>query len=114
MPIKIYSDFLCNIASKINGFRVDGLEYVPFVIILRHNASQGTIRHETIHYKQMLECLIVFWYVIYIGHYLYNLLKYKNHKIAYKKICFEREAYIYQNNTNYLKERKNYNWGYYL
>jgi hypothetical protein len=110
MPIKIYCDWVCNIASKINGFQVDGSEFIPCVIILRRGCPESIVRHETVHYEQMLECLFVFWYLIYLFNYLINLIRYRDHKIAYKYILFEREAYNNQNNANYIGIRKRYNW----
>ena len=38
-----------------------------------------------------------------------NLIKYKNTKIAYKNISFEKEAYTNQSNLQYLTIRKHYN-----
>lgn len=110
MPLYIYSNWICDLASKINGFKVGGIEFIPFVIILRKGASEQLKNHETIHYKQMMECLIVFWYLIYIGHYLYNLIKFKDHKSAYRAICFEKEAYSKQGSALYLYTRPRFAW----
>lgn len=113
MPFYIYSNWICDLVSKINGFKVDGIEFIPFIIILRKGASEQLKNHETIHFKQQLECLFLVWYMIYLFNYLILRLKYKHYE-AYKKICFEKEAYGNQNKKNYLKTRKLWNWRKYL
>lgn len=70
------------------------------------------IRHEKIHSKQMLE-------LFFVGYYLWYAIEYAvrffiNKGEAYKNISFEREAYINDDNINYLKERKLYAWVKYL
>lgn len=109
MPFYIYSNWICNLASKINGFKVDGLEFVPFVIILRKDSSLSLKNHETIHFWQQLECLFLLWYLIYLFNYLILRLKYKHYE-AYKKICFESEAYENERDLEYISKRKLYAW----
>lgn len=108
-PFYIYCNWICNLASWINNFKVDGIEFIPFFVILRKGSSPQLKNHETIHFKQQVECLFVFWYLIYISQYLFNLIKMK-HYDAYKNICFEKEAYKNQQNFNYIKTRKIFNW----
>jgi hypothetical protein len=97
-----------NLLTKINGFKVDGFTFFPFVFI-RKEASKFLVNHEKIHLRQHLEMLIIFFYLIYGVHYL--VLRFKNkHKDAYRKICFEQEAYTNQSNLEYLKTRKLYAW----
>jgi hypothetical protein len=64
------------------------------------------MNHEKIHLQQQLELLILPFYVLYIGHYLFNLVKYRNHNTAYRNICFEREAYDNDWDLNYLPTRR--------
>ena len=109
-PIIIKCQWLLDFASWINGFKVEGIEYIPFIVIVDDLDNKVLIRHETIHFKQMLELLIVFWYVWYIAHYLVNLVKYRNHEKAYMNIIFEKEAYNNMFDKNYLKNRKF--WGF--
>lgn len=109
MPFYIYSNWICDLASKINGFKVGGIEFIPFIIILRKGASEQLKNHETIHFKQQLECLFLFWYLIYLFNYLILRLKYKHYE-AYKKICFESEAYTNESDLQYLSKRKLYAW----
>ena len=76
--------------------------------------SQATVTHEKTHTKQILEMGIVFFYLWYVIEYLIRLIIYKNTKLAYKNISFEREAYQNQNDLNYLSNRKHYNWFSYI
>lgn len=72
------------------------------------------INHEAIHTKQMQEMLYIFFYLWYIIEYLIRLIIYRNTKLAYRNISFEREAYQNQYNSDYLSNRKHYNWFNYL
>ncbi len=88
----------------------------PFLIFKTKalKLSGTIINHEKIHFRQQLELLILFFYPLYFLHYLFNLLKYKNHHQAYFHICFEKEAYANERNLNYLKHRNPYSWWRYL
>ena len=79
------------------------------VLFARKNAhiSQRTIRHEEIHTAQMKELLYVFFYLLYILNWVVNLFCYEE---AYRNIVFEREAYENDDDVNYLKTRKRFNW----
>ena len=103
--------------------------------ILRHTKHSATsfgqeiYRHEMIHIKQQRECLIVFFYVIYIGHFIENYINLSFNKslylntgqkdswwlrfwAAYRLITFEVEAYKYENMTTtaYFKIRPIFAW----
>jgi hypothetical protein len=68
------------------------------------------LNHEKIHHQQQLELLILPFYPIYLALYLLNLIKYKNHHLAYLNIAFEREAFAQEHDRNYLKRRKFFAW----
>ena len=72
--------------------------------------NQRIVRHEKIHFNQQLELLVLPFYLLYLLHYLINLLRYRNHSKAYFEICFEQEAYRYDDQVNYLQLRKPYAW----
>jgi hypothetical protein len=80
----------------------------PFIFVKRYayRHDYTLINHEKIHLRQQLELLILPFYILYMGHYFYNLVKYRNHHIAYMHICFEREAYAQEEDLNYLPTRK--------
>lgn len=79
------------------------------------------VNHETIHWKQQMEMLILFFYAWYFIEWIIklfirlplyifdpnnNILK----ESAYYALSFEREAYDNDNNLDYLEKRKNYCW----
>lgn len=70
--------------------------------------------HETIHTKQMLEMLVIFFYLWYVIEWLIRLVKIAINKgdiyNAYWNLSFEEEARDNQYDRNYLKNRKPYSW----
>ncbi|HQV01532.1 MAG: hypothetical protein JNK61_02785 [Bacteroidia bacterium] len=94
---------------------VGGIVLFPFVLMhvsQKHNAI--TLNHERIHYRQQLEMCILPFYICYVLHYFYNLIRYRKHQMAYTQICFEREAYANQTNQRYLEQRKFFAWYKYI
>ncbi|MGI6243370.1 MAG: hypothetical protein ACOYJK_07550 [Prevotella sp.] len=65
------------------------------------------VRHEQIHTRQMIELLVIGFYLWYVIEWLIRLPMKGN---AYSNICFEREAYDNMYNRHYLKQRKPYAW----
>lgn len=96
------------------GYR--GLTIFPFVFL--RNKTEVTnsvlINHEKIHIRQQLELLILPFFVWYGLEFLVRLIILRNRKEAYLAICFEKEAYQNENNTNYIKERDFYRFLRYL
>ena len=68
--------------------------------------NEKEINHERIHTRQMLEMLILFFYLAYILEWFVRLIQYRNRMSAYHNISFEREAYTNMHDPNYLKKRK--------
>ena len=86
------------------------------VLFARKGATltERTIRHETIHTYQMKYMLYVFFYLWYGIEWCIRFIQYRNSKLAYYNISFEREAYANDSNTEYLKYSKPYSWLKYL
>jgi hypothetical protein len=79
----------------------------PIVIIRNLQFAQPhIINHEQIHLKQQLELGVVFFYLAYFAEYFYHRLKGKNHDDAYMAISFEKEAYKFEEDFDYIKNRK--------
>ena len=117
-PIVKYSDkFLSSISILMP---VGGISLFPFIMLREKyrdggewwiNRGKRTINHETIHFKQQLELLIIPFYILYILFYLINFIKYKfDIQKAYYNIPFEKEAYTHEENFNYLNNRKLFAW----
>jgi hypothetical protein len=87
------------------------------LIFVRGSFALGSvdINHETIHWEQQKEMLIIpffLWYVIeFIIKYIYYGFKW--HK-AYRSLSFEREAYFNQEVMTYLNNREPFEWIYYI
>ena len=77
----------------------------PFVLVRKGMSNPVLIQHERIHLVQQLELLILPFYLWYLAEYLWHRLKGKNHMDAYMAISFEREAYQYERDPNYLANR---------
>lgn len=81
------------------------------ILFVRKDVTDTTIRHESIHTAQMRELLYIGFYIWYILEWLFLLFKYKfQSKEAYYNIRFEKEAYKNQDNPDYLKQRKHFNY----
>lgn len=85
-----------------------GVTIYPFVFLKYHRlrTDKVLVNHECIHLQQQLELLVLPFYVFYVLEFLLKLLYYGNWKKAYLNISFERESYINENNLEYLKSRK--------
>jgi hypothetical protein len=96
------------IVSKIlipKGFR--GLTIFPFVLV-RYRLDKSNlvfINHERIHLRQQLELFILPFYLWYMLEFFVRWIQYKNKDLAYRNICFEREAYANESNFSYLEKR---------
>ena len=73
--------------------------------------DERLINHERIHTAQMLELLVIFFYLWY---FIEWVIKIFTPGRAYYRISFEREAYLHENDLNYLKHRPLFAWWKYL
>lgn len=89
-----------------------GMALFPFIILrqlqFKHNLT--LINHEKIHLKQQLELLVLPFFIWYGIEFLIRLITYRNWRLAYFNISFEREAYKNENDLNYLKLRSWYDF----
>jgi len=74
--------------------------------------SKRTRNHESIHWKQQLEMLVIPFYLWYFIEWIIRLFIHGFD--AYRNLSFEREAYGNDDNLDYLKIRKKYSWVKYL
>ena len=96
----------------VPALKVDGMALFPFILVRNAQLKENPIliRHETIHFWQEVELLIIPFYILYLANYIVNRFKHQNHHKAYLNIVFEREAYMNEANPNYLKKRKAWAW----
>ena len=64
------------------------------------------INHESIHTAQMKELLYIGFYLLYFLEWVYRLIFHT--KSAYEGISFEKEAYAWETDMTYLKNRKHF------
>ena len=99
------------ILSKFAPIEIGAITLFCFVYS-RGELSEETKRHETIHFQQYLETLIVGFLLIYLYDYLYAaIIKRKGFtRDAYLAIRFEQEAWDKDKEINYLSKRKRFSW----
>jgi len=90
----------------------NGLAIYPFIFLKNKSLSDNhiLINHERIHLRQQLELLWIFFFVWYVLEFLIHLVRVRNWRMAYRLISFEKEAYQNENNMDYLKDRKFWNF----
>jgi hypothetical protein len=96
--------------------KVEAIALYPFILI-KNEAGRNNkilINHEQIHLRQELELLIIPFYLIYLGNYLFHRFKHKAHYVSYRYIIFEREAYANEDNLEYLNDRRFWSWVRYI
>ena len=105
----IYSNLL-----PVKGFRAINLFGIIFARKDERELDERTMTHESIHTRQMIELLVIGFYVWYILEWLFRWIRERDRYTAYRNICFEREAYDNDINPLYLRERRRYNFTKYL
>jgi len=71
--------------------------------------SETDYNHEAIHTAQMKELFYIGFYILYLAEWVWHLARLRNSNAAYHAISFEREAYVHENDMEYLKTRKMFN-----
>ncbi len=112
-PIIIENSRLPRWLSKISPIEVEAFSFGPFVVS-RGEITDRVKRHETIHYRQQLELLFVFQWILYLLFYVLGRIRYGDWTSAYYKNPFELEAYEYDTKEDYLENRKLWSWAKYL
>ena len=108
-PIFIENSKIPIILSHISPIEIWAINLV-FFVFCRGELNEETKVHETIHYQQWIELLIVGFAILYPFFWTLNLLKGMSPSDAYRHIPFEEEAYNNQGVPNYLKNRRRYAW----
>lgn len=93
-----------------------GITLYPFIFLKQESLKENKvlINHEKIHLKQQVELLIILFYILYVTEWLLKLVKYRDKKIAYRNLSFEREAYQNEEDLLYLEKRKRWAFVKYL
>lgn len=75
-----------------------------------HRISGKVMNHEDIHTAQMRELAYIFFYLWYFVEYCIIRLFHRKQGCAYQDVSFEEEAYLHENDDQYLQNRKHYTW----
>jgi hypothetical protein len=105
--VVIVSPVICRALSWV--VPVAGITLWPFILLARP-PDETTVRHERTHLRQQAELLVIGFYALYIGEWIFHRLKGKNSVDAYMALRFEREAYAYEAETEYLASRPMFAW----
>lgn len=105
-----------NKIKLITGYKA--MTIYKWIFVRRpENMKQIDVNHEYLHKKQFDDLLIIFFPIWYITEFIIKLLltfKLKPFSFdwdkAYKGLSFEQEAYKYQEDDEYLDNRKPYSW----
>jgi hypothetical protein len=111
--------------SKIAPLNIGAITLF-FLVFSRGKMDETTKRHETTHFQQTLETLIVGLIFLYLLDWLWGLIKYRKDwegqkttrgreytsaaNKAYYHIRAEQEAYSNEADVNYLQNRKRWRW----
>lgn len=90
----IYNNYI-----PLKGFRAMSFFGIIFARTSSKPLSKETINHECIHHEQQKELLFIGFFIIYFIEFIFK---------GYYNISFEREAYKYGQDLNYLSRRKHY------
>lgn len=85
----------------------NGITLWPFIVVRLKDLVSDKVfmNHEKIHLRQQIELLVLPFYLWYGIEFIVRLVQYKNRNLAYRNICFEREAYKNEKDLYYLKQR---------
>ena len=108
-PFFFEDSIVPRVLSFFAPITINAIALFPFVFC-RGKISESTRRHETIHFQQQLETFVIGFYLIYLYDYIRARIKGKSGKDSYMEIRAEAEAYQNEQDIDYLKNRKRWNW----
>ncbi|MRI02564.1 hypothetical protein GH721_18625 [Kriegella sp. EG-1] len=93
-----------------------GLSLWPFIILKNDSLKSDVIliNHEKIHLKQQLELLVIPFYIIYLTEWIIKSIYYLDRYQGYQNLSFEREAYLHEDNLDYINKRSPFSFIKYL
>lgn len=93
-----------------------GLSLWPFIFLKNGSLKNDDvlINHEKIHLRQQQELLIIPFYILYLTEWAIRAVCYLDTYKAYQNLSFEREAYMHENDMDYLSNRKTFSFIKYL
>lgn len=85
-----------------------GITVFPFILLRYKSLKDNSVfmNHERIHIRQQIEMLFVFFYLWYVIEFFIRWILLFDAKKAYQTISFEKEAYTFENEFDYLNKKK--------
>lgn len=108
-PIFIENSMIPVWLSKIAPIEIGAIT-LGFIVISRGEMNDRLRNHETIHYQQYLDLLFIGFLLLYLWDWLVGLFWHKDGQIAYYSIRAEQEAYLNDNDFDYLNQRNRWKW----
>jgi type III secretory pathway component EscU len=108
-PIFIKNSVVPKVISIFSPIDVYAITLFPFVF-LSEGLNEETRMHETIHFQQYMETLVIGFLIIYVYDYVLRYIKYGNGEKAYFKLRAEQESYDNDSDPDYLSKRKRFEW----
>ncbi|NAW50155.1 hypothetical protein GNY06_01710 [Elizabethkingia argentiflava] len=98
--------------SLFKNTKITAMALYPFIILNKKELRRDEVllNHEKIHLRQQLELLIIFFYLLYGLEYILKRIKLGDPYQAYRSISFEREAHDKEEDIDYLRHRKFWNF----
>ncbi len=94
------------VKNKILPFKgYSAMAIYPFILTRKDKLSEKTINHESIHFQQQKELLLIGFFLLYLLFWL---------RYGYRHIPFELEAYEHAAKGDYLAHRKRWAWTKYI
>jgi hypothetical protein len=106
--MEIVSEKLLYVLSFGNK-KVVAIALWPIIVFKSDKIKNDPVvnNHEKIHHRQQLELLLIPYYVWYFIEYWIGMFRYRfRHQKAYLNVSFEKEAFRFENDLNYLKFRR--------
>jgi hypothetical protein len=108
-PVFVDNSKLPAFLSKLSPINIYAISLGLFVFCREVLSDRGR-QHETIHYRQWMELLLVGFMLLYPLFWLILLIRHKDGAKAYKLIPFEVEAYTHEHDEGYLDNRPWFGW----
>ncbi len=99
--------------SKVSPIEIGAIS-LGIAVFARGKLLAHEVLHETIHYRQWRELGFVFFPILYGWFWLRNRMRGMDGQTAYYEIPFEREAYTYEGDEDYLERRQHFQWLHFL
>lgn len=80
------------------------------IVFAKGPCDKYDLNHEAIHSAQIIELLVVGFYLWYGVEWLIRSISRRSFYQGYKNISFEREAYTHGDDLTYLKSRRLFNF----